>query len=66
MKQYEEKINSLLVALDDKVKNSELHIEENLNLIIKVDEEIHGVDLAYDDLVNEKLITSEWRIHNLE
>jgi hypothetical protein len=41
MKQYEEKINSLLVALDDKVKYSELHIEENLNLIIKADEEIH-------------------------
>jgi hypothetical protein len=29
-----------------------LHIEENLNLIIKADEEIHWVDLAYDDLVN--------------
>jgi hypothetical protein len=59
-------MNSLLVALDDKVKNSELHIEENLNLIIKADEEIHRVDLAFDYLVNEKLITSEWRIHNLE
>jgi hypothetical protein len=59
-------MNSLLVALDDKVKNSELHIEENLNLIIKADEEIHRVDLAYDDLVNETLKTSELRILNLE
>ena len=66
MKQFEEKINSLQVMLDDKVKNSELHFEENLKLIIKADEEIHRVHLAFEDLVNEKLKTSELRIHNLE
>jgi hypothetical protein len=47
MKQHEEKINSLQVALDDKAKNSELHTEQNLNLIIKADEDIHRVHLAY-------------------
>jgi hypothetical protein len=36
-----------------------LHIEENLKLIIKADEEIHRVQLAFEDLVNEKLSTSE-------
>jgi chromosome segregation ATPase len=66
MKQFDEKINSLQVAIDDKVKNSELHIEETFKLIIKADEEIHRVQLAFEDLVNEKLKTSELRIHNLE
>ena len=66
MKQFDEKINSLQVMLDDKVKNLELHFEENLKLIIKADEEIHRVHLAFEDLVNEKLKTSELRIHNLE
>jgi hypothetical protein len=37
-----------------------------LNLIIKADEEIHRVHLAFEDLVNDKLKTSELRIHNLE
>jgi hypothetical protein len=62
MKQFEEKINSLQVALDNKVKNSELHMEQNLNLIIEADEEIHRVHLAFEDLVNDKLKTSNFRI----
>jgi hypothetical protein len=66
MKRFEEKINSLQVALDNKVKNSELHIERNSNLIIIADEEIHRVHLAFEDLVNDKRKTSELRIHNLE
>jgi hypothetical protein len=66
MKLFEEKMNSLQVALDDKVRNSGLHIEGNSKLIIKTDEEIHRVHLSFEDSINEKLKTSELRFHSLE
>jgi hypothetical protein len=37
-----------------------------LKLIIKADEEINTVHMAFEDLVNDKLKTSELRIHNLD